>query len=268
MQIITLSIPNWEKYNPRADRNNYSWFRFQNNFFTDSQIFGLSLLEKMLLVFIYSEASKKGSATCEINIGLAAALLGASVKDCELALKKLNEINVVSFDNQTPPNGGEEPAFGSPTNERTNERTDNTPLDLPISQSENSSFCETENQELQINPNQAKSKKSLIHKSNIQSKLEFIYSIYPRKERKKKGFEILSKLSLEELDRVELSVKNYALICEYEKKEKQYIRQFSTFANSWEDFYEANPDDYKSPAMVAEERIDAALELYKQQAEI
>lgn len=103
-----------------------------------------------------------------------------------------------------------------------------------------------------------KGKENSEEKSEKLDKINDIYLCYPRKEKKQKGFENLFELSMAELDKVSVAAKNYALICEYEKKEKKYIQQFSTFANNWEDFYEANPDEYMPPEQKTLESIKAA----------
>ena len=258
MQIITLSIPNWEKYNPRADRNNYSWFRFQNNFFTDPQIFGLSLLEKMLLVFIYSEVSKKGSATCEINVGLAAALLGVSSKDCELALQKLNEINVVSFDNQTPPNGGKEPAFGSPTNERTNERTNDTSETIAEINSDRDGDFFVEQKEI-LKESKPRKKRDNSEAKEKAERINSFYSRYPRKkdDGDKAAIAKLKRLPLSEFDDLDKALDNYLFHINISKTDPKYylgLYGFIDARNSW-----LCRSDLS--------RMKDALALYKQQAE-
>lgn len=67
MQLITVTIPNWEQYNARTDRANYTWFRFQNGLFQSQKLFGLTDSQLLLFVFCLCEVSKKNSGSAEIN---------------------------------------------------------------------------------------------------------------------------------------------------------------------------------------------------------
>lgn len=68
MNLIKIEITNWKKYNPRHDRKNYSWFRFQNDFFHDQYVFDLTDNQKLLWIFILCEASKNnGELTLNVN---------------------------------------------------------------------------------------------------------------------------------------------------------------------------------------------------------
>lgn len=130
MDLITVTINNWAKYNPRNDRKNYSWFRFQTNFFADPVIFSLSTNERVLMLFIFCEASKTGQGRAIINVEQAAMFCRMDAGQVEQALEKFNKFELVSFNNQTPADGNQnesvETGFGSPTNERTNERNERT----------------------------------------------------------------------------------------------------------------------------------------------
>lgn len=109
MSLIRISILNWEKFNPRSDRNNYSWFRFQNGFFHDQEVFGLGNLEKLLFIFVCCEASKKNSGQVELRHDYVCAILGLSKRALlpaieSLARAQLVEITEVSTQ-ATPPIG-------------------------------------------------------------------------------------------------------------------------------------------------------------------
>src|ERR1035437_8610886 len=58
---LRISILNWEKYNGRSDVKNPSWFRFQNNFFTDNKVSNLNDQEKIVFVWLLCEASSNGN---------------------------------------------------------------------------------------------------------------------------------------------------------------------------------------------------------------
>lgn len=65
-----------------------------------------------------------------------------------------------------------------------------------------------------------------------------IYKIYPRKEGKTKGFEVLSRsvTTKEEFDLLRLATRRYAEKCLKESTEPKFILMFSTFAGRWKDY--------------------------------
>ena len=79
--MITLQIPNWSKFNPRADRANYSWLRLQNDFFHDQRVFSLSASQKVLYLFTLCECSKKNVDTVSFTVQYITAVLQMSEND-------------------------------------------------------------------------------------------------------------------------------------------------------------------------------------------
>lgn len=69
---------------------------------------------------------------------------------------------------------------------------------------------------------------------------DFVYSLYPKKEGKKKGIEKLHGAikNQADYDKLILCTKNYVEKCKLENTELKYIKQFSTFANCYEDYCE------------------------------
>lgn len=68
MDIIEIEIKNWDEYNPRADRANYSWFRFQNDFFHDQRLFGADPNTILVFQMLLCEASKKSSGCVDVSV--------------------------------------------------------------------------------------------------------------------------------------------------------------------------------------------------------
>ena len=65
-----------------------------------------------------------------------------------------------------------------------------------------------------------------------------VYSMYPRKIGKRRGF-ISCRNSVktkDDFERMMLAVRNYRAYCIRENKEGQYIYAFSTWANNWEEW--------------------------------
>lgn len=79
--ILTVEIPNWEKFNPRSDRANYSWFRLQNDFFHDQRVFMLTAQQQIIYLFLLCEASKKNKGQIQLSPEYVSALLKRAVSD-------------------------------------------------------------------------------------------------------------------------------------------------------------------------------------------
>jgi hypothetical protein len=65
-----------------------------------------------------------------------------------------------------------------------------------------------------------------------------IYKMYPRKEGKTKGFEILARsvTTNDEFELLRLATRRYSEKCLRENTEPKYILLFSTFAGRWKDY--------------------------------
>jgi hypothetical protein len=103
--LLTITLPNWNKFNPRSDRANYTWFRLQNDFFHDQRVFGLTDQQKLLYLFVLCEASKRNQGTATFSAKYASAVLGHAAeeitKDCTyLAEHGLFEVEVVADSRQ------------------------------------------------------------------------------------------------------------------------------------------------------------------------
>ena len=121
--IISLSIKNWNKFNPRSDRANYTWFRFQNDLLHDPKLFPLSECEKLTYIFLLCEASKKNSETIELSIAYASAILRFKEKEIQNYINGLDKCGLVTAKSRH--DDGEQMGVIPATYERdvTNERT-------------------------------------------------------------------------------------------------------------------------------------------------
>lgn len=90
MRLITLQINNWETYNPRADRGNYAWFKFRNDFFSDQNLFGQSDACRLMFIFLCCEASRTNSGEIALNTKYVAAILSHTEKQV------IENINILS----------------------------------------------------------------------------------------------------------------------------------------------------------------------------
>ncbi len=128
MRLVHVIIPNWAKHNPRPDRANYTWFRFQNDFFQDPKVFGLSDGDIILFQMIICEASKRNRPEVTVNLDLMAALRKTTLKKLTKSLENLRQRELIStadIVHQLPADSrhsaGKLPANSPATNERTNE---------------------------------------------------------------------------------------------------------------------------------------------------
>lgn len=67
---------------------------------------------------------------------------------------------------------------------------------------------------------------------------EILYDRYPRREGKQKGFLYLKRsvTTAAEYAAFERAIENYIALCIAEKRERQYIKIWSTFCNNWKDY--------------------------------
>lgn len=139
MATIDIRVMNWAKFNPRADRGNFAWLRFQNSFFSDQAIFSLPANAKLLFVFLCCEASKNNSDTLSLESDYIAAMLRVPEKDissyisalCSKGLvKPLKDRSKTSDENALPPNGTERNGTEQDGTERTEQKS--VPVDSAV----------------------------------------------------------------------------------------------------------------------------------------
>lgn len=136
--MIDLTIPNWESYNPRNDRTNHVWFRFQNTFFSDQKVFDLDPIQKCLYIFLLCETSKTGSGTCTINTEFVAAVLRLEHESILKNISWLHDAGLLTSSAYQKPTKGRLKAGGKPDNGiATNKQTDNTVQTIQTIQTDN-----------------------------------------------------------------------------------------------------------------------------------
>lgn len=94
--LVEITINNWEKYNERADRKNYTWFRFLNNFFVDPKIYLLEPIQKLVLVFLFCEASKQGGPHIVTSASQVKDQCGCDEEYFFNSLKTLDQLAVIT----------------------------------------------------------------------------------------------------------------------------------------------------------------------------
>jgi len=94
--LCEIRINNWDKYNPRNDRANHSWFKFLNNFFSDPKIYILEPIQKLTLIFLFCEASKSGSGTVLIAEQRVCSDLGVNKEYLTKTIQTLTALDVIA----------------------------------------------------------------------------------------------------------------------------------------------------------------------------
>lgn len=79
MSTLNIEMKNWEKFNPRSDRANYTWFRLNNDFF--DELFSLTSDEKILYIFLLTRASKKNNSAFDLDLNYVCAILQKSERE-------------------------------------------------------------------------------------------------------------------------------------------------------------------------------------------
>ncbi len=86
------------------------------------------------------------------------------------------------------------------------------------------------------------STKGVKGEDDINSQLENLYNLYPRRLGKKKGLAKLRVILNKDgaFEQVQFAIKNYVAYCQRLKLEDKFIKHFDTFVNSWEDWLDSN----------------------------
>lgn len=93
---FVVVVKNWDKYNPRKDVTNPSWFRFQHNFFTSSQFFDFDAEDVRAWLYILCEASLRNQAgSVTVNSDHADRVAQIPQKQLHRTLEKLKEKQIV-----------------------------------------------------------------------------------------------------------------------------------------------------------------------------
>lgn len=112
---IYVTILNWERFNPRKDVKQSSWFRFEHSWFENPDFFDFTHTEKLIWVYILSLASKKNASEIIIYSSHALKIADFSIEDLLSALQKLNKIKAIVFRYVTSPIRGRTRTIGSGT---------------------------------------------------------------------------------------------------------------------------------------------------------
>jgi hypothetical protein len=148
MNQLKIKIKNWERYNPRNDRKNHTWFRVEKTIAVSQDLFGLSASQRWLWICLMAEACKAHGETFFIDIEWLANYSGVSYDDTKQAFIILLAREVIELlEQENTPIGDDWLPLATKihrltpldtsrltTNERTNERTVSNYEPLPPEQ--------------------------------------------------------------------------------------------------------------------------------------
>jgi hypothetical protein len=219
-----LRINGIEKYQQRTGGYKKCWwFSFSNNFFDDEEMGELTNDEKLVFIYILCEASKQQKKEVFISLKFMQQKIDVKKEVILSAVDKLHYFQIV------------------------------TPIKSKSVQSL-SRICKQSGADLfgtEQNRTEEKRKEKNIyaHQDERVSSFKFsdwvwVYDEYPKKIGKKKGLEKLKRIMKTE----QIAHKYYDAQCNYIRYveeirlDNQFIKQFDTFVNSWEDWEKSDQE--------------------------
>lgn len=94
--MVEIEVLNWEKFNPRKDVSNPSWFRFEHNLFFDPDWDEFDGAEISVWLFLLSYASFKRKSVFKFSLEKLAARSRVELSKVESAFQKLQEKGCIS----------------------------------------------------------------------------------------------------------------------------------------------------------------------------
>ncbi len=98
MEVITITIKNWGKYQPRKDYKKPTWFALNNRILEDSDFFSFEPEEFKVWIYLLCQASQHSCGKIRLNLEHAKRICNLSEKIVRSTLAKLLKINVICTD--------------------------------------------------------------------------------------------------------------------------------------------------------------------------
>lgn len=92
---LTIEILNWDRFNPRKDVKNSSWFRLEHSLFDDPDFYDLTHAELAFWIYLLCHASKKNSPKFVLSFAHAERVGRFKQSEIKSALEKLEAIQCV-----------------------------------------------------------------------------------------------------------------------------------------------------------------------------
>jgi len=99
---LTLRIENWDKYNPRKDIKNPSWFAFSNRMLENPDVYDLTHGEFRAWIYCLARASQSNNDTIQIDVRHANRICNISVNDFNGMIRKMLESGSLYVDVRNP----------------------------------------------------------------------------------------------------------------------------------------------------------------------
>jgi len=100
--LITVTINNWDKHNPRKDIKRPTWFSVDNRMIEDPDFFAFNHGEFKSWIYILSRASQKHCGTIDVHFDHAERVCGIKKSDMNAAIEKLLGLHIVTVSVRDP----------------------------------------------------------------------------------------------------------------------------------------------------------------------
>ena len=211
-----VTIINFEKFNDRhKEVKNPSWFRLQNSLFEHPDFLDFTHTEIVAWIYLLSLVSKKNNSTVLLSWSHIERVANIRKKDFKSALEKLEKIQAIT--RSVPDPYHIRPGDGTGMGRE-------CPATL-----------------------QDTTEQDITNKTLAVLDFEKLYEKYPKKEGKGKGLIIAKRdiNTLADFNLLETAIEKYSAKCKKDRTESRFIKQFSTFMNSWRDWIEPDAGEIK-----------------------
>lgn len=218
---MVITIKSYEKFiNGRHDIKRPWWFKLSNTFLEDPDFYKFSPAEIVAWIYIMCQASRRRSSS--INVDFEHAHRASNVQKSVLnsCIDKLLERGIISVSERDPYVIRTQPE-----------------------------------RQIRLEEKREEEKNTIAHFEKCATE---IYSIYPKKVGKKRGWSklktILNKDSA--FENLKTAISNYTEHCAKNKTEPKFIKQFDTFLGCWEDWLDSTTGTAKDFSNVATDMSD------------
>lgn len=127
---MQITIPNWEKYNPRKDVKKGTWMRLEHDLFENPELEDFTLPEICSWLYLLCQASKKSCGVISVNVAHAERVGRIKRKDFLSAIEKLKGIRWITVaDSSAALSRNADDTAAAATNERTDGRDETNERD-------------------------------------------------------------------------------------------------------------------------------------------
>lgn len=210
METFEFEITNWDEYQERADRPNYTWFKLHSEICDSAFWHKTGHAEKILFLFLLAQRNKSRRKTFFVKDIQLEAYCQIGKKDLLTHIDKLVSLGVIQEHSRQIPAQPREDSrqnVGSRLEEKRIEKNNAHSASAPVSLD-----------------------------------FESLYKKYPLKKGKTRGMKLCQREIKSEADFQLLSqaIDNYSREIKAEKTAPRFIKHFSSFMNCWRDALESS----------------------------